>query len=197
MSDDDTNTDEHDGNGYAEPVMDPFTVALSLCQIAAKPATYAAALKKLRKLGRDIAAAEQKLAALTDQAEQKLAEFAARAVAIDERERAISERESSFEASLREAHDSLRQYHDNLAQEDRRIRYRILSHADLLHGYNSRLQDLPDWQQIKQMVPGLPPDLPATPPAEVVSENVREDWSGNVFAPSTLTRSIVHKVTSQ
>jgi len=36
----------------------------------------------------------------------------------------------------------------------------------------------------------LPDDLPAAPPAEV-SENVSEDWTGNVFTPgSTLTRSI-------
>jgi hypothetical protein len=60
----------------------------------------------------------------------------------------------------------------------------------LLHGFNERLQDLPDWPVIKQMIPGLPADLPA-PTAEVVSENVREDWTGHIFTPgSSLTRSI-------
>jgi hypothetical protein len=67
----------------------------------------------------------------------------------------------------------------------------------MLHGFNEQLQDLPSWQQIKQMVPGLPDDLPAASPAEIISqENVREDWSGNVFVPgSTVTRTI-NKVAS-
>jgi hypothetical protein len=40
------------------------------------------------------------------------------------------------------------------------------------------------------MVAGLPDDLPA-PAAEVVSENVRQDWTGhNFISGSTLTRSV-------
>jgi hypothetical protein len=65
-----------------------------------------------------------------------------------------------------------------------------MASADLLHGFNAQLQSLPSWQQIKQMVPDLPADLPAAPVAEIISENVREDWSGNIFSPSTLTRTV-------
>jgi hypothetical protein len=43
---------------------DPFVTALELCRIASSPKTIATALKKLRKLGRDIDAAEQKLSRL-------------------------------------------------------------------------------------------------------------------------------------
>jgi hypothetical protein len=142
-------------------------------------------------LGRDIDAAEQKLAALTARTEQRQAALVEREAELAARSAEIERRETELEASLREAQDYLRQYHNNLAQEDRRIRYRILSSADLLHGYNERLQELPDWPAIKQMIPGLPADLPAAPPAEVVSRETREDWTGHTFiAGSTLTRSV-------
>ena len=194
--DDDTDDDTID----IEAMPDPFSLAIELCRVAAKPATYAAALKKLRKLGRDILAAEQKLAALTTEAEQKQAAFAEREAELAARSAEIERRESSFEASLAEARDHLGAYYDSLADTDRRIRYRILSSADLLHGFNERLQDLPSWQQIKQLVPNLPDDLPAarTDHAEAIfHQEVSEDWSGNVFVPgSTLTRSI-NKATDQ
>jgi septal ring factor EnvC (AmiA/AmiB activator) len=194
MADDDTD-DTAAVNHSAMP--DPFVLAIGLCQIAANAKSIEPALKRLRKLGRDIAKAEQKLAAVTAQAEQTNAELAARAAAIDERDRALDAREAAFEASVHEAHAALRASHDNLGGVDRRLRYRIASSADMLHGFNEQLQDLPSWQQIKQMVPGLPDDLPAAPAAEIISqENVREDWSGNVFVPgSTVTRTI-NKVAS-
>jgi hypothetical protein len=188
MVDHDDDIDDTEANCL---VPDPFITALELCRISSSPKTIAAALKKLRKLGRDIDAAEQKLAALTAQAEQKQTEFAARVAALDEREAAIIERETAFESSVQEAHDHLRGFHDNIAEADRHIRYRILSSADLLHGYNERLQDLPTWQQIKQMVPGLPDDVPAAPSAEVITSEVTSDWAGNVFVPgSSLTRTV-------
>jgi hypothetical protein len=176
---------------------DPFALAIGLCQIAVNAKTIEPALKRLRKLGHDIAKAEQKLAAVTAQAEQKQTELDARASAIDDERRALDARATEFESSLQEVRDNLRGYYDSIAQADRQLRYRILNHADLLHGFNERLQTLPDWQQIRQLIPGLPPDLPVTPPAEVVSENVREDWSGNIFSPSTLTRTVSHKAASQ
>ena len=46
---------------------DPFITALELCRIASSPKTIATALKRLRRIGRDIDAAEQKLAAVTAQ----------------------------------------------------------------------------------------------------------------------------------
>ena len=192
--DDDTNdTDEHDDSDHdhSTPAMDPFLTAIALCQIAERAKPITVALKKLRTLTRAIGTAERKLAALTTEAEQTKAALAEREAEFAAREAALDARTAEFEASLAEAHATLRASHDSLAQEDRRIRYRILSAADLLHGYNERLQDLPDWVAIKQMIPGLPDDLPAASTAEVVSENVREDWAGSVFVPgSTLTRSI-------
>src|SRR6516225_4054982 len=103
MADDNT-----DGTAAANHSMpDPFALALGLCQVAANAKAIEPALKRLRKLGRDIAKAEQKLAAVIAQAEQTKAELAARAAAIDERERAVTQREDEFQASLAEARDDL------------------------------------------------------------------------------------------
>ena len=173
---------------YSMP--DPFSLAIELCKVAAKPATYAAALKKLRKLGRDIETAERKLSQLQADAAAIAAKAESDASAIAEQSRALDARKAEFEVSVAAARDQLRAYHDSLADTDRRIRYRILSSADLLRGFNERLQDLPSWQQIKQLVPNLPPDLPTAPPAEVTQET-REDWTGHTFiAGSTLSRSV-------
>jgi len=194
---DDNNIDDTDDTADDYSMPDPFSLAIELCKVAAKPATYAAAVKKLRKVGRDIAAAEQKLAALTARTEQTEAALAEHEAELAARSAEIERRESLFEASLAEARDHLRAYYDSLAATDRRIRYRILSSADLLHGFNERLQDLPDWPAIKQMIPGLPADLPAAPPAEVTQETVTQDWTGQhtFIAGSTLSRSI-NKTTS-
>jgi hypothetical protein len=187
QDDDDTNTIDADhGDG---PEFDPFATAIALCEIAQRAKPIAAALKKLRKLGCDIAAAEQKLSQLRAEAAAIAAKAESDASAIAEQSRVLDERTAEFEASVAEAHATLRASHDHIADMDRRIRYRILASADLLHGFNERLQDLPDWRAIKQMIPGLPDDLPA-PAAEIVSQNVREDWSGNIFSPSTLTRTV-------
>ena len=196
MSEDEQIDDTADTDAdYSMP--DPFSLAIELCRIAAKPATYAGAVKKLRKIGKDIAAAEQKLAVLTARTEQTEAALAEHEAELAARSAEIERRESLFEASLAEARDHLRAYYDSLAATDRRIRYRILSSADLLHGFNERLQDLPDWPAIKQMIPGLPADLPAAPPAEVTQETVTQDWTGQhtFIAGSTLSRSI-NKTTS-
>jgi hypothetical protein len=59
-----------------------------------------------------------------------------------------------------------------------------------LGNWNFDLQGVPNWQQLRRMVAGLPDDLPA-PAAEVVSENVRQDWTGHTFiAGSSLTRTV-------
>jgi hypothetical protein len=203
MSDTDTidDSDEHDGNGYAVPELDPFTTAIALCQIAAKPATHAAALKKLRKLGRDIDVAQRKLVALEAQAAQMSTELAAREQAIAAREVALEAREAEFAVSIEEARDNLAGYYNSIAEADRHLRYRILNHADLLHGYNAQLQDLPDWPAIRRLVVGLPPDPPpperevAAPRIDVFSDTFSDpnaDRHGNVFL-GTLSRDVSHK----
>jgi hypothetical protein len=169
---------------------DPFLTAIALCQIAERAKPISAALKRLRKVGRDIVAAEARLAAVTAQVEQKQAALTERESAIAAREVALEGRESELAVSAQEARDNLRGYYNSIAEADRHIRYRILSHADLLHGYNAQLQDLPSWEQLKRMVVGLPDDLPAPAP-QAVTREVTLDWTGNVFVPgSTLTRSV-------
>jgi hypothetical protein len=187
-TDDIDETDDTDVN-YSMP--DPFVTALELCRIASSPKTIATALRKLRKLGHDIDAAEAKLAAVQAEAAAIVAKMESDVAVLDERERALDARATEFETSLQEARDNLHEYYNNIAEADRHIRHRILSHAGLLGGYNPQLQDLPSWPQIRRLVVGLPDDLPAAPPAELVSQEVREDWTGNVFMPdTTLTRTI-------
>jgi hypothetical protein len=181
---------------------DPFVLAIGLCQIAANAKAIEPALKRLRRLGRDLEKAEQKLAALTAQTEQTNAELAARAASIDERERAITQREDEFAASCQEARDNLAGYYNSIAEADRHIRYRILSHADLLGGYNPALQDLPSWDVLKRLVVGLPDDPPPLereapfhPRVDVfsdVSDDPHADRHGNVFL-GTLSRDVSHK----
>jgi hypothetical protein len=194
---------EEDAEDFSAPAMvDPVAAALALTdlvdtlhkayKLAITDKANRARLRAVAKLDRQAADA----VAVRDEAQAAAAVIVAKIEhdtnALAERERAHDAREAAFEASLREAHDNLRQYYDNLAQEDKRIRYRILSSADLLHGYNARLQELPSWPAIKQMIPGLPADLPATPPAEVVTREVTTDWTGShsFIAGSTLTRSV-------
>jgi chromosome segregation ATPase len=183
--------DEDDGDdGHAVPALDAFSAALVLIDLALNPKAAKVGLKQLARLDKDIGAAEQKLAAVTAAAEQTKTALAERETAIVAREAVLEQRERTLDERETEARDNLRAYYDNLADTDRRIRYRIMASADLLAGFNEQLQDLPSWQQIKQMVPGLPADLPAAPAAEVVTREVREDWAGSVFAPSTLTRTV-------
>jgi hypothetical protein len=193
---------EEDAEDFSAPaLMDPVAAAIALRDVVAAfsnayklvttDKAKAAQLRAVDKLDRRAA----KAVAVRDEARAEAAAIVAKIErdtnALAERERALDARDAAFASSLQEARDHLRAYYDSLADMDRRIRYRILSHAGLLHGFNERLQDLPDWPAIERMVPGLSPDLPAAPAAEVISENVREDWSGNVFAAgATVTRSI-------
>jgi hypothetical protein len=182
-----------------------FTASLGLCQIANNK-TVATALKKLRRVLRQIADSEAKVIAVQDQAEQTAAAPADREAAIAAREVALDARESKFAASLHEARDDLRGYYDSIAEADRQLRYRILSHADLLHGYNAQLQDLPSWDQLRRLVAGLPDDPPplerdvaSRPRIDAfsdVSDDPRADRHGAPFLGS-LTRSVIHKVSSQ
>ena len=176
---------------------DRFADAIALCQIA-KNKTVATQLKKLRRVNRQIADAEAKVIAVQDQAEQMQAALADREAAIDERERALDARETAFAASAQDVRDELYAHQNRVEQTHRQLVYHIMATAGIAGNWNFDLQDPPTWEQLKRMIANLPDDLPATPSAEVVSENVREDWVGHTFVPgSTLTRSIIPKATSQ
>jgi hypothetical protein len=196
--DDDTDTDNTEDFTTADPVL----VALELCRIASNPKTIASAVKRLRRLDRQYAETEVKCAALAAQAEQTATALEERAAELAARETALDKRESEFAISIEETRDHLRGYYDSIAEADRHLRYRILSHADLLHGYNAQLQDLPSWPQIRQLVVGLPPDPPSlgrevvSPPRiDVFSDTSNDphaDRHGNVFLGS-LSRDVSHK----
>jgi hypothetical protein len=187
---DDAATD-HDTAAANHSMPDPFVLAIELCRIATSAKTIEPALKRLRKLGHDIAKAEQKLAALSAAAEQTNAELAERAAAADERDRAHDAREVAFASQAAEVRDELRKHHNHLEQTNRQLVHRIMATTGILGDWNWELQSPPTWQQLRQKIAGLPADLPAAPPAEVITAEVREDWTGNVFVPnSTLSRSI-------
>jgi hypothetical protein len=197
--DDDGNHD--DGNGYAPAMVDPVAAAIALTDLVDTlyKAYKAAITDKANKARlRAVVKLDQQAAnavTVRDEAQAQAAAIVAKierdTTAFAERARVLEEREAKFEASVAEAHAHLRKFYDGLAEEDRRIRYRIMASADLLHGYNERLQSLPDWQQIKQMVPDLPPDQPALV-AEAASREVTTDWTGqhNFIAGSSLTRTV-------
>jgi hypothetical protein len=181
--------------------IDLFGAAIALCQVAQRAKTVEAALKKLRKIGRDTLVAEQKLAAVTAQVEQRHAALTERESAIAAREAALDARAAAFESQAGDVRDELRGYYNSVAEEDRRIRYRILSSADLLHGYNARLQDLPSWETIRQLVVGLPPDPPpperdvSHPRIDALSDTFSDpsaDRHGNIFL-GTLSRDVSHR----
>jgi septal ring factor EnvC (AmiA/AmiB activator) len=171
--------------------VDRFADALALLTTMRNAKEIEVALKRLRRLERDIAAAEAKLAAVTTKAEQTAAALAEREAASDARAAALDTREAEVEDQIREAHDHLRAYHSEIRQADRSLRYRVLASADLLHGYNPTLQELPDWPEIQRTI-GLSVDPPLAPPADHQEvRNVRHDWAGSVFSPdSTVTRTI-------
>jgi hypothetical protein len=199
MSDDDTD-DTEDYSTAA--IVDPVAAAIALTdlvdtlhkayKLAITDNANKARLRAVVKLDRQAANA----VIVRDEAQAQAAAIVAKIErdtnALAERERALEEREAKFEASLAEAHDHLRGYYNSIAEADRIIRFRILHYAGQLSNFNPRLQSLPDWQQIERMVPNLPAGLPAAPAAEVVSENVREDWTGQhtFIADSSLTRTV-------
>jgi hypothetical protein len=194
----DQDDDEHDE--FAEELADLTfdrianavdRIADAICRIALSPKAIPLARKKLDKLEREQAAIAKENAESEAALDAREAEIAQCAAELAARSAEIERRKTELETSLREAHEHLRQYYDNLAQEDRRIRYRILSSANLLHGYIAQLQPLPSWDTIGRMIPDLPTDLPA-PAAEVVTQEVTSDWTGqhNFIADSTLTRTV-------
>jgi hypothetical protein len=187
-------------HGHPAPAADPVLIALQLCAIANNKTT-AAAIRKLCKLDRQYADIQTKIAALAAQAEQRNAELVQREAALAEREHALDARTTEFERSLQEARDNLAEYYRHVEQEDKRLRYRVMAHADLLSNYHPTLQDLPTWPQIRRLVAGLPDDPP--PPEREVVSHPRIDASDTFFDPhadrhgapflGTLTRDVSHK----
>jgi len=199
--------DEHDDTAAdtGMPAADPVLIAFTLIDLALNPKAAKAGLKQLVKLNKDIGIAEEKFVNLQNQAAEIETALTQRAAELDAREAAITKREDEFAAATEEARNHLRGYYDSVAEADRRLRYRILSHADLLHGYNAQLQDLPDWPAIRRQIVGLPDDPPplerevAAPRIDSLSDTFSDpsaDRHGNAFL-GTLTRSTSHKVTSQ
>jgi hypothetical protein len=185
------NADTNDNAAVNHSMPDPFVLAISLCQIATNAKTIEPALKRLRKLGHDIEKAEQKLAAVTAQAEQTNAELAARAAALDEDQRAFEGRVTAFESQAADVRDELRKQHAHLEQTHRQLVHRIMSTSGILAEWNPNLQPLPTWEQLRRMIVDLPADLPAPAADRTEVMDAREDWTGHVFvADSTLTRTI-------
>src|SRR6516225_4071763 len=124
---------DHDDDEQIEslPVPAPadrFGDALALCRIANNK-TIATALKKLRRVNRQIADAEAKVITVADQAEQMEAALDAREAAVAEGERALDARATKFESELQSAHAELCNHHRHVEEEDKRLRYRVMIHA--------------------------------------------------------------------
>jgi len=192
--------DETETVATPAPVVDRFGDVLALLAAVRNAKVTEVALKRLRRLERDIAAAEAKLAALTAKAEQTAAALADREAATAAAEAALTQREDEFTAAREQARYDLRRYYNEIADADRGLRYRVLVHADL--AFNPTLQDLPDWSALRLAIPGLPPDPPpvereVAPHLRIdsfsdTSDDPHADRHGNDFLGS-LTRSIEHK----
>jgi hypothetical protein len=184
MSDYDDNTEAN----YSAPTL---SAVITLMGALRNRKTVEARARALARINQQIDDATTKLTALTAKAEQDEGALAERAAALDAREAALDARVDWFAASLAEARDELRSYHDQLTQAERQLIHRVMATAGITANWNPNLQSPPTWEQLRRMVADLLADLPAAPPAELVSQEAREDWTGNVFVPgSTLTRSI-------
>jgi hypothetical protein len=209
MTDDDHDTDdiadEHDGNNGNGYATDPHTlglmIAVTWCRVANNK-TLERTIRKLDRLDRKYADTKDKLTALTAQAAEIETALTQRVAAIDERERAQDARDAAFASQAQDVRAELRGYYNSIASADRHLRYRILSHAGMLSGYNPELQDLATWDQMKRLIVGLPDDPPpierdVTAPLRIdafadVCSDPNADRHGNVFL-GTLNRDVSHK----
>jgi hypothetical protein len=206
MNDHDDIADEHGGDDQGNGIAS-FLELLAEAIIAARDLALSAKIKpaeikKRAKFERGFVDIQAKCAALTAHAEETKATLDERAAELDRREAANERRETEFAASIEEARDHLRGFYDHIAEADRHLRYRVLSHANLLHGYNAQLQDLPDWPAIRRQVVGLPDDPPpiereiaSSPRIDGLSDifsDPHADRHGNVFL-GTLSRDVSHK----
>jgi hypothetical protein len=194
MADHDDDSDEHDDHNHdhSATAADPVLIALELCRIASSPKTIAASVKKLRLLDAQYADIAAKAAAIEAQVEQKHAALAERETAITAREVALEERAAAFESQAGDVRDELYAHHNRVEQAHRQLVHRIMSTAGIAGNWNFDLQGVPSWQQLKRQIADLPDDLPAAPPAEVVTREVTTDWTGNhnFISGSSLTRTV-------
>jgi hypothetical protein len=194
VSDHDDHDDDHDEAIYP----DPFVTALELCRITSSPKTMATALKKLRKLGRDIDAAEQKLSRLQSEAAGIVDAAQAEVKAIHE---AAAQR---LEAAAT-AEDELVLREQKIARLEPAWRG-LGEPQDVLSGLRSpEFSPLQKARMAHGQSPGKDPDrlffsepdaVPAAQIDALIRRDVgdeRSDAQGNAFAPSTLTRSTEHK----
>jgi len=191
IDDTDDIADEHDGNNGNGYAADPHTlglmIAVTWCRVANNKALERM-IKKLDRLDRKYADTQAKLAVLTAQAAEIETALTRRAAELDAREVASEARETAFESQAQDVRDELREHHARLEQTHRILVHRLMSTAGILGNWNFDLQGVPSWEQLRRQIGDLPPDPPA---AEVISENVREDWVGHTFVPgSSLTRSV-------
>jgi hypothetical protein len=190
---------DHDDDTAANYSMpDPFVLAIELCRIASSPKTIAAALKRLRKLGRDIGTAEQKLAAVQAQAAGivEAAQTEVKAIREDAQRR--------LEAAAT-AEDELVEREQKIARLEAAWRF-IGEPADVMSRFRSpEFSPLQKARVAHGQVPGKDPDRllfsePDAAPVEAIDALIRRDVGdersdhlGNAFSPSTLTRSTEHK----
>ncbi|MGA8699652.1 MAG: hypothetical protein WB689_38675 [Xanthobacteraceae bacterium] len=188
---------DHDDSAAHYPAADPFLVALQLCQIATSAKSIAPALKRLRKLGRDIEAAERKLAAVEAQAAELLAKAERDAAVIHE---AAAQRLEA--AAVAEEELVLRE--QKIARLEAAWRY-IGEPADVMSGF--RAPEHTALQKAKLahgQQPGRDPDVHLftqdAEPVVAIDALIRRDVGtettdaqGNAFASSTLRRDLSHK----
>jgi hypothetical protein len=194
---------DHDDETEAHYSMpDPFVLAIELCRIASSPKTIATALKRLRKLGRDIDAAEQKLSRLQ-------AEAAGIAEAAQTEVKAIHEAAAQRLEAAGTAEQELAQREQKIARLESAWR-NLGEPADVMSGFRSpEYSPLQKARMAHGQQPGRDPDRllfsePDAEPDQAIDAYIRRDVGdersdaqGNAFAASTLTRSIAHKMSNQ
>jgi hypothetical protein len=193
IDDTDDIADEHDGNNGNGYAADPHTlglmIAVTWCRVANNKALERT-IKKMDRLDRKYADTQDKLASLTAQAAELETVLTQRAAELDRRQAENERRETEFENQAQDVRDELREHHARLEQMHRQLVHRIMATTGITGNWNFDLQGVPSWEQLKRQIADLPDDLPA-PTAEVISENVRQDWVGHTFVPgSSLTRTV-------
>lgn len=163
---------------------DRFADLLALLDQLKNPDATEAKVKELRELEIRIAVAAENL----DIAKGEHRDLDARAAMLDRREAELRLLEHAQNAKFDDARRELVAQHRHLVEIETAIKFRILRHAGALAGFDARLQSVPEWSAIDRLA-GAPVDVID----EMRSPNMeltREDWSGNKFSESTLTRSM-------